>query len=134
MKPEGLGQANITPGVNVPAAYIDSNIGYHLYSKSPAMVGGGWTEINSITFSDMVIQIGEMNTTYQDFLWGAGLTAIDAYQLDKKFDDGVPGSGIIRAFDAGQPGVDNQNTTCLSGSSYSSSANTGCNVFYTKVE
>lgn len=64
---------------------------------------------------------------------GAGLIATDAYQLDAKFDDGIPASGLVRASDAYYAGVANPNMTCLSGSSYSTSAATGCIVFYTKV-
>ena len=117
------------PGTNVPASAYAPAVGYLIYSPNTTVPGSGWGTSTAPLF-DTVLMIGETPSTFNDFLWGAGMTAPSAYALDKKIDDGLPQGGTFQAMNAGLPGPDNSNLTCLTGTAYSISLTTGCTLFW----
>jgi hypothetical protein len=94
MSGEGQGSGYAILGENVPGSSF-SNAGYSLMYE--------FVERSGVTMSDNVITFGSVVTTStsSEFItrlpMGAILSPSDAYLLDKKYDDGLPGAGKLTA-------------------------------------
>ncbi len=91
-------QADI--GINVPASRRDK-VGYALYYNNT----GGGSSRNEIKLG--AFKSSNVNNN-------SAVTPAEALALDKKSDDGVPGTGIIKAADA----ADATATNCVNSSAY----------------
>ncbi|MCD6034993.1 MAG: prepilin-type N-terminal cleavage/methylation protein [Rickettsiales bacterium] len=110
----GGGQGKAVIGTNVPASPIDG-VGYSFDSYSNTG--------NNIFIGS------ETGGTHP--LWGGGFTTSHAYSIDTKLDDGVPGTGKIRAMDSrGSAGT--SNGTCIASSAYqlTNTSERQCMVYY----
>lgn len=114
----------------VPISSFNPAIGYY-----PFTMDEGHPVPRPATYAlHNVVQVGALtiNTTTNDFLSGPAFNALQAYLLDAKSDDGKASGGKWQSVDgfASYPSYINPYTTCLSGTDYSTSANTGCLLYY----
>lgn len=97
----------------------------------------GWLGSGVYSSTPPTFEIGRTPTPVsQDTFWGAGIDAINTMAIDKKIDDGVPNAGNFLSMNptTASAGGYNANTSCISGSSYVISANTGCRSWLKYVE
>lgn len=97
----------------------------------------GWLGSGAYSSTPPTFEIGRTpGNTSQDTFWGSGIDAINTMAIDKKIDDGVPNAGNFLSMNptfAARDGYNN-NTSCISGSNYVISANTGCRSWLKYVE
>lgn len=115
---------SIAIGTTNPASAYAAYVGYQMFTVAFSF------NMPAADINKLVLLAGAVNTTWPDFLLGAGINAPDAYAMDNKIDDGLPGTGGLESENAPYAGQGNNNTTCLSGTSYSTALATGCSVFY----
>ena len=120
---------NLAVGSNIPASSYNPAVGYMIFTPVIAFAPFGWGTSAAPMF-DTVLQMGSLASGFYDFLWGAGLTAPQTYQLDSKIDDGLPSGGTMQSMNAPGVGTNNPYQTCLSGTAYSTSPLTGCTVYW----
>jgi hypothetical protein len=114
-------------GLNIPASSFSDSIGYNILSADPTLVGSG-DYPPAVSSGQLMIEVGTTTgDAYSNMLWHGGFTAPQAKQMDAKIDDGLPNTGIFSAMNPQAPG---SATPCLSGIAYSSSAATGCGLYF----
>jgi prepilin-type N-terminal cleavage/methylation domain-containing protein len=122
----GTSAIPLVMGINIPASSVNSAIGYFIdtYNDTSRLHPYG-TTLNST-----YVMMGAISSSYPDDLWGAGVNGPFASALDTKFDDGFPRQGDLRTSNTSYLSTINANTTCETADVYSTSASSGCVIFY----
>lgn len=78
------------PGYNVPQSKL-ANAGFSLFYVPTTGLGGGWYAANY----GHVLEFGAQDNIYYQDTWIPVIAASEAYNIDLKYDDGLPSTGNI---------------------------------------
>ena len=87
-------------GINCPRSTAIPGIGYAVFFVATGTFSGSWYSLTNKT----ILQIGGEDTilnAVEPFL--PVFTAQEAYSIDKKMDDGLPGTGLVRTQQSNTP-------------------------------
>ncbi len=87
------GVAHSVVGTNVPASKAVSKAGY-TFLYIPTQTGSVWYW-NGVPYGNLFIFGKEISN---DYTYGGAFKPVDAYNIDKKLDDGIPGTGKVRTY------------------------------------
>lgn len=92
----GAASWGVTRGGNIPASKLGS-AGWAVVSRTNAIAQGGWYNSMFFPSSEHWLEFGG-NTSANSYLIDPMLKAEEAWNIDSKTDDGLPGTGKITTF------------------------------------
>lgn len=102
---------SMTPGTNIPASKLYPSAGYAVIHHSNT--SGLNTGLYRRYFGNFIMMGSpHYSCVNYGFLWGNAISAIDAYNIDMKIDDGIPFSGYMLA-DGNAYGATGNYADCL---------------------